>query len=485
LSANSLLRLLNDILDFSKIEAGKLELESIDFDLRDCVGKSAQTLASRAAEKGVELACRIDASLPERLVGDPVRLGQIIVNLVGNAVKFTDEGEVVVEVQPESRPTSDCLRLHFMVRDTGVGILPEKQQRIFDVFSQADASTTRRFGGTGLGLAISAQLVEMMNGRIWVESKIGKGSTFHFTAEFGHDTESKKVADSLDLSQLADLHVLVVDDNPTNRRIFEEILKGWHMNPSVVSDSFSALDELKQAAEAGQPYQLVLMDCMMPEMDGFDLAERICADRNLDDCVMVMASSAACPDHAERCRKHRIARYLLKPVVQSELLQTILDVQGSTKSVEASPEPESQAESLPESQPDLQAKLEILLVEDGLVNQKVALGMLKGHNVELAENGQEAIERLEQRDFDMVLMDVQMPVMDGLEATLRIREKERETEQHIPIIAMTASAMKGDRERCLQAGMDGYIAKPINREDLSELVDRYVSARTGGAGDRA
>jgi CheY-like chemotaxis protein len=322
----------------------------------------------------------------------------------------------------------------------------------------------------------------MMNGRIWVESKIGKGSTFHFTAEFDLDTESKKISDSRDLSQLADLPVLVVDDNPTNRRIFEEILKGWHVNLSVVSDSCSALDELKQAAEAGQPYRIVLMDCMMPEMDGFDLAECICADRSLDDCVMIMASSGACPDHAELCRKYRISRYLLKPVVQSELLQTILDVLGATESADASTDSESQAESLSESPPDQQPKLDILLVEDGLVNQKVALGMLEAHNVEIAQNGQEAIERLEMRDFDLVLMDVQMPVLDGLEATVRIREKERGTDKRIPIIAMTASAMKGDRERCLEAGMNGYIAKPITREDLSELVDRYASARTSNMG---
>ncbi|MEM8665883.1 MAG: response regulator [Planctomycetota bacterium] len=465
MSASSLLRLLNDILDFSKIEAGKLELELIEFDVRDCVAKSAQTLASRAADKGIELACRIDAEVPEQLVGDPGRLGQIIVNLVGNAVKFTDQGEVVVEVEP-GPPTEDGrLFLHFVVRDTGVGIPLEKQQKIFDVFSQADASTTRRFGGTGLGLAISSQIVELMKGEVWVQSTVGEGSKFHFTAEFHLAGDEQPRVSAMDLSPLEDMPVLVVDDNPTNRRIFEEILRQWKMKPALVSNAFTALDELKRAAEIGAPYQLALLDCMMPDMDGFGLAERIRADHALDSCQLIMASSAATPDHAELCEKYGIARYMLKPVVQSELLQTILEVLEPEASQDPSGTSHADATDM--------RPLNILLVEDGLVNQKVALGMLRSHSVVLAENGKEAIDRLGERDFDLVLMDVQMPVMDGLEATKEIRLKEVVSEKHVPIIAMTASAMKGDRERCLEAGMDGYISKPITKQDLSELIGRY------------
>jgi signal transduction histidine kinase/CheY-like chemotaxis protein len=461
LSANSLLRLLNDILDFSKIEAGKLELETVDFNLRDCVEKSAQTLASRAAEKGLELACRIDPNLPDRLVGDPGRLGQIIVNLVGNAVKFTDQGEIVIEVGRD--PQGNDRSFHFAIRDTGVGIPPEKKRKIFDVFSQADASTTRRFGGTGLGLAISSQLVKMMQGRIWVQSNVGSGSTFHFTACF--DAPSEQAAETpLNLSQLAQIPVLVVDDNETNRRIFEEILKNWRMVPAVASDGFSALSQLKRAAEFGEPFRLVLLDCMMPEMDGFQLAEHVRADHQLDDCALVMVSSGATPEDAEKCRQLGIVRYMLKPVVQSELLETVTSVLGRPTARDVEHKPADDQQPAP-------AALDILLVEDGLVNQKVAVGLLKGHNVVIAEDGIEALDAMDEKRFDVVLMDVQMPRMDGLEATIAIRKQEQGTGRHTPIIAMTAAAMKGDRERCLDAGMDSYIAKPIDAGELYEALE--------------
>jgi PAS domain S-box-containing protein len=462
LSANSLLRLLNDILDFSKIEAGKLELETVDFNLRDCVTKSAQTLASRAAEKRLEVACRIDPDLPDRLIGDPGRLGQIVVNLVGNAVKFTDQGEVVVDVRGESIQEGEA-SLHFSVRDTGVGIPPEKQESIFELFSQADASTTRRFGGTGLGLAISSQLVEMMGGRIRVKSEADSGSTFYFTATFGVPTEAAQKRPA-SVSQLAEMPILVVDDNETNRRIFEEILKSWNMTPAVASEGFAALAELKRAAEIGQPFRLVLLDCMMPKMDGFQLAKHVRADPQLADCALVMVSSGANPEHAEMCRQYGIIRYMLKPVVQSELLDTILSIAGQPTAEDIL------SESMADDTEQEFAALDILLVEDGFINQKVASGLLEGHNVVIASDGKEAIESMEKERFDIVLMDVQMPEMDGFEATAAIRRREEEIGRRTPIIAMTASAMKGDRERCLEAGMDSYIAKPLTAEELHRTI---------------
>jgi CheY-like chemotaxis protein/nitrogen-specific signal transduction histidine kinase len=473
LSAKSLLRLLNDILDFSKIEAGKLELEFVDFQLRDCVAKAAQTLASRAAEKQLELACRIDPDVPDQLVGDPGRLAQIIVNLVGNAVKFTDEGEIVVDVRAESSPLG-AARLHFSVRDSGVGIPVDKQQKIFEVFSQADASTTRRFGGTGLGLAITAQLVEMMGGRIWVESKPGEGSTFHFTADFEIQSHQAHTAPP-SLDGLVDLPVLVVDDNETNRRIFEEILVHWQMRPVIASDGFTALAELKHAAEFGQPIKLALLDCMMPEMDGFQLAKRIRADHSLADCKLVMVSSGANPDHAKMCRQYGIVRYMFKPVIQSELLATIAGVlnETATDDVDSSIADDGDGDGF--------TPLKVLLVEDGLVNQKVATGFLEGHHIKIAVDGKIAVDAMGKDHFDIVFMDVQMPVMDGFEATAAIRQQEQKRGAHTPIIAMTASAMKGDRERCLAAGMDSYIAKPVTRQALQDAIAQYVRAKKATA----
>ena len=474
LSANSLLRLLNDILDFSKIEAGKLELEFVDFQLRDCVAKAAQTLASRAAEKQLELACRIEPDLPDRLIGDPGRLTQIIVNLVGNAVKFTDEGEIVIEVRDEASQ-EDAVRLHFSVRDTGIGIPAEKQKKIFEAFSQADASTTRRFGGTGLGLAISAQLVEMMGGKIWVESKPGEGSTFHFTANF--EIQSRKaVAAPVSFAGLADVPVLVVDDNETNRRIFEEILLSWKMMPVIASDGFTALAELKHAAEFGQPIKLALLDCMMPEMDGFQLAKRIRADHSLADCKLVMVSSGASPEHAQMCQQYDIVRYMFKPVIQSELLATITGVLHQSADTD-----QATGQIGSDGDGDAFTPLKILLVEDGLVNQKVASGFLEGHNIQIAVDGKVAVDAMEKERFDIVFMDVQMPVMDGLAATAAIREQERLLGRHTPIVAMTASAMKGDRERCLDAGMDSYISKPVTRQALQDAIDQYVRAENATA----
>ncbi len=464
-SADALLRLLNDILDFSKIEAGKLELESIRFSLRDCVGMTAKTLSLRAAEKGLELACRVAPELPDTLVGDPGRLRQIIVNLAGNAVKFTNEGEVVIDVVESSRDDKKIC-LQFSVRDTGIGIPADKLDKLFEPFTQVDASTTRKFGGTGLGLAISMQLAEMMDGRIWLESELGRGTTFHFTAQFGIAKRQPRRPVGI-FQRLAGMPALVVDDNATNRRILEEALKSWQMKPAVVASGPEALVEMKRAAQDGAPYQLVLLDCMMPEMDGFMLAERIGQQTDFGDPAMIMVSSAVRPGDADKCRQLGIARYLTKPVMTSELLDAVAEAlafKSGRPEVAASEPPDTTAERGP--------RLKILLAEDGLINQRVAVGLLEqaGHEVVVANNGQEAVDQFARQTFDAVLMDVQMPVMDGFEATQVIREEEIQSGRHTPIIAMTAAAMKGDRENCLAAGMDNYLAKPIDPDELARAL---------------
>ncbi|WP_417737426.1 response regulator [Rosistilla oblonga] len=482
-SADSLLRIINDILDFSKIEAGKLELEETSFNLRDCVGRTVQTLAVKAAEKGLELACRIDPHLPNQVAGDPVRLRQIVVNLVGNAIKFTQQGEVVVEVTNADDPKviaitnplangqshlplealdAGAIRLQFAVRDTGIGIPSEKVQTVFEEFAQADVSTTRQFGGTGLGLAISARLVDLMHGNIWLDSQVGVGTTFYFTAEFL--LADAAVAPTENLDSLRGLPTIVVDDNNTNRQIFGEMLDAWQLNPTLVASAPAALAELQRAASTEAPYRLVLLDCMMPHMDGFALAECIRQSPLLKGLPIIMISSAARADDSQRCREMGIQRYLTKPVLQSDLFDSILDAMDIRS---------HHAASTPSLEPGgNQRPLNILLAEDGLVNQRVAIGFLsrEGHNVTLARNGIEAVMEVARQPFDLVLMDLQMPEMDGVEATLEIRVRDRHLGIHTPIIAMTAAAMDGDRERCLSAGMDDYISKPINPSQLQAVI---------------
>lgn len=462
-SADALLRLLNDILDFSKIEAGKLELSPVDFSLRDCLGDTLQTLTVRASEKGLELANHISPDVPDALIGDSGRLRQIVVNLVGNAIKFTDEGEVVVSVETVS-DTVNTVRLKFAVRDTGIGIPPDKQQHVFATFSQVDSSTSRRFGGTGLGLAISSQLVSLMGGQIGVESTMGKGSTFYFTTVFDLQAGTK-ASPGIEPEFLRDLPVLIVDDNETNRRILAEVLISWGMRPTAVDGAAAAVAEMKRAAETVDPYRVALLDVMMPVMNGFDLAERIKNEDDLSDTTVVMLSSVGQPDE-ERSRQLGIARSLTKPVKQSELLDaivTVLDASTMGKNAEIDVRGVRQS---PRS-------LHVLLAEDTPVNQRVAIRLLeqRGHAVVLANNGKEAVDALEREPFDLVLMDVQMPDMDGFEATAAIREKEKTSGDRIPIVAMTANAMKGDREQCLDAGMDGYIAKPIRAQQLYEVIE--------------
>ncbi len=467
-SAKALLHLLNDILDFSKIEASRLELDAIDFSLSESVGSAAKLLAIRAAGSGLELACRVAPEVPDRVIGDPARLRQVLVNLAGNAIKFTEEGEVLIDVTlaPE-QPAANSVRLQFAVSDTGIGISPEAQSGIFDAFNQADTSVTRRYGGTGLGLAISSQLVTMMGGRIWVRSREGEGSTFFFTGEFPISEEVPKVPAMAD--ELAGLGVLVVDDNATNRFIFEETLRGWQMSPVVADSAAAALTLLQEACRKEQPFRLALIDVMMPQEDGFTLIEKINADPELARLIVIVASSGVEPGERKRATDLGVAQFLIKPVIQSELLDAVLEALGRTTPGEI---------EAPGSDPASTAGLHILLVEDSMINQRVAVGLLSkwGHDVEVVSDGRHAVNALAERDYDLVLMDVHMPVMDGLEATAIVREKETETRRHIPIIAMTASAMKGDRERFLAAGMDEYVSKPFEPEALRVLIESFASS---------
>ena len=464
-SADALLVLLNDILDFSKIEAGRLELEPIPFNLSDTLGDTLQNLAVTASEKGLELASHIPQDIPDALIGDPGRLRQIVMNLVGNAIKFTEVGEVVMYVDVESR-TDEQVCLHFSVSDTGIGIPEDKQRLIFNLFSQADQSMSRRFGGTGLGLTISSQLTSMMGGRIWVESETDKGSTFHFTAVFKFQ-QGVVLQPVVSPQFLHDMTVLVVDDNHTNRLILEEMLTDWGMKSVGVDGGGIALQALERAAVSKQSFPLALIDVMMPGMDGFILAEEIRRRSDLADTILIMLSSAGRPEDIVRIQDLNIASLLTKPVKQSDLLNAIIQACQVTTADEITPDT---AEAEPAQ---VLCPRHILLVEDGAVNQKVALMMLeaRGHTVVVANNGKEAVETFERERFDLILMDVQLPEMDGHEATRVIRAKEQKTGGHIPILAMTAHAMKGDRERCIEAGMDEYLSKPIRTDALYEAIE--------------
>jgi PAS domain S-box-containing protein len=472
-SADALRLLIDDILDFSKIEAGKLDLAPADFCLRDGLGDTLRTLAVRAHEKGLELAYHVAPDVPDALVGDLPRLRQVLINLVGNAIKFTSQGEVVVAVQLQGRGSREqgtddpvpC-SLHFAVRDTGIGIPEDKQRLIFKPFEQADSSLARKYGGTGLGLAISSRLIEKMHGRIWVESVVGQGSTFHFAARFGVSSQpAASPSPPLDLRNLA---ALIVDDNATNRRILVEMLGCWGMRPTAVASAGDALAEMERTAAAGAPYPLVLLDGHMPEVDGFTLARQIAQRADLVGSTLLMLSSGNRPE-AEVCEELGLAGYLTKPVKQSDLLEAIV---ASLRREAAAPAPAEPAG------PDLnRRKLRILLAEDNNVNQRLACHLLgtQGHEIVVVSDGEQAVARSGQEAFDLVLMDVQMPVMDGLEATMRIRQREKDG-QRLPIVAMTAFAMKGDRERCLEAGMDAYIAKPIQSRELYQAIEALSKA---------
>jgi two-component system, sensor histidine kinase and response regulator len=467
-SADALLTLINDLLDFSKIEARKLQLDRIGFNLRDALEDTMRVLAPRAHQKELELACHIHPDVPDTLLGDPLRLRQIVLNLVGNAIKFTEHGEVVLHVQAERRG-SGGVQLRFAVSDTGIGIPQEKQALIFEAFSQADSSTTRRYGGTGLGLAISAQLVQLMGGTISVESQVAGGSTFHFTACFEVQQPGAKKP-QVRWRSLTDLPVLIVDDNTTNRRILEEVFTSWRMRPVAVEDGASALTTLENSLRANQPFAFVLLDGHMPNMDGFAVAERISQDRRYDGMKLVMLTSAGQPDDVARCRKLGISAYLNKPIKQSELFDVI--VSAITQPVTGKP----RAPKLRRRRRRALRALHVLVAEDNQVNQLVATRIFEklGHRVTVVNNGREALSAVQSSKFDLIAMDVQMPEMDGLNATMAIRAWESATGAHIPIIAMTAHAMRGDRERCLAAGMDGYTSKPIRVRELEQAIGLLI-----------
>jgi len=474
-SADSLLSVINEILDFSKIEVGRLALDPIEFNLRDHLGHAMKSLSEGAHQKDLELACFVPPELPDYVIGDPVRLRQVVLNLAGNAIKFTDQGEVVLRVEAdESGLNNDGLNLHFTVTDTGIGIPKEKQKLIFEPFTQADTSTTRRYGGTGLGLSISMRLIEMMGGRIWLESEVGAGSTFHFTAQFGAVTNAASHPRPADPAVLDNIRVLVVDDNATNRQILERTLGYWRMQPTAVSNATAAFNLLREAKAAGAPFSLMVADCHMPGVDGFMLMEQIQRSPDLSNLVTIMLTSGGQRGDGLRCKELGIAAYLIKPVLQADLLDALLQVLASSDGV-AKPAQVITRHTLREGR----HQLRILLAEDNLVNQKLASRLLEnqGHTVVVAADGAQALNNLETQSFDLVLMDAQMPVMDGFEATAAIRRLEENTRAHIPIIAMTAHAMVGDRQRCLQAGMDGYIAKPVHAHELFETIESVLAAQ--------
>jgi CheY-like chemotaxis protein/integral membrane sensor domain MASE1 len=470
-SGDSLLGVINDILDFSKIEAGKLELDLVEFNLHDSIAETVRTMALRAHQKELELACSIDPAVPTEVVGDPGRLRQTLINLIANAVKFTEHGEVLLHVRCLGR-SERGLELQFSVVDTGIGIAAEKHSLIFDAFSQADTSTTRSYGGSGLGLAISSRLVDLMGGRMWVDSALGQGSTFHFTARFGigAGTRASTVVPTRQ-AELLHVPVIVVDDNATNRTILTEMTSGWGMDVSAADGGRAALEAMQRAHEAGKQLRLAIIDGHMPGMDGFELVERIRQDPRLAGAVIMMLTSAGQRGDAARCRRLGISAYLLKPIRKSDLLTAILTTLG-----------EEVAGAPPASIPRDELRpvhhgLRVLLVEDNRVNQMVGLRTLEklGCSTVLANNGIEALALLSEQKFDLVLMDVQMPEMDGLTATRHIRAAEKNTGGHIPIIAMTARAMRGDREMCLASGMDGYIAKPVDRRELEAAIKQSAA----------
>ena len=467
-SAESLMGLINDLLDFSKIESGKIELEAEPFELREWLGDAMKALGIRAYGKGIELAYHVDPRVPQFIVGDGLRLRQVIVNLVGNAIKFTGQGEVVLEVAVTG-DTNGELDLRFSVRDTGIGVAPEHREKIFRAFEQADMSTTRRYGGTGLGLAISSRLVGLMGGEIGVDSALNQGSTFYFTARFGKPTGEAARVPPPDITGLIGLRVLIVDDNATNRKIVEEMCRNWQMQPTSVADAPTAFRALKDAYTANTPFELVLTDASMPDVDGFTLCEQISQDPSLGSTLVMMLTSLDRNTDAARCEELGVSAYLLKPIKQSELFDAMALALGAHPTERAA----AAGEAIPQLPP-----LSLLLAEDSLANQKLAVGLLGrwGQQVTVVNNGREALEAVKSQKFDAVLMDVQMPEMDGLQATHAIREWERGSGRHVPIVAMTAHAMKGDRERCLEAGMDAYVAKPIRPHELAAALAGFFSA---------
>ena len=477
-SGESLLAIVNDLLDFSKIEARRLDLEHTELDLRETVGDAAKLLALRASEKGLELACHIAPTAPEVVLGDAGRLRQVLLNVLGNAVKFTSAGEVVLRVEVESvSPTRATLR--FAVSDTGIGIPPDKQRQIFLAFTQADSSTTRRFGGTGLGLAIALRLVELMGGRLWVESEVGRGSTFYFTATFDLPQTVGPRADLQRPAALDGLRVLVVDDNATNRKILEEMLASWRMTPTVVADAERAGEALRRTDKAGGRFDVIILDGQMPDVDGYMLARRIRTDRRFARVPIVMLTSIGHGDKSDRRRRVDVDAYLTKPVKHSDLLDALATIVGvSTRHA-----PVAKEAAAPGAKP--QRALRVLVAEDNPINRKLVTTLLqkRGHDVKAVANGRLARDHAVSasgKTYDVLLMDLQMPEMSGLEATQAIRANESGSGRHLPIVALTAHAMQGDREQCLAAGMDGYLSKPIDVNELISTIERFAGGQAPG-----
>ncbi len=471
-SADSLLDIINEILDFSKIEAGKLDLDFVDFNLRDILETTAKGLSLAAHTKNIEITCEVQPEVPELILADPTRLRQIVVNLMGNAIKFTERGEVAVVVALDSA-AGESLMLHFAVRDTGLGVPLEKQKLIFEAFSQVDSSTTRKFGGTGLGLTISSRLVGLMGGKIWVESQPGRGSTFHFTAQARVSNSLPADSRRVQPEQLGEVRVLVVDDNSTNRRILGDTLKRWGMKHQLEISAEAGLRALQEAHNQGVPFQLVLSDMQMPEMDGFSFVAKIRENPQLVGVTVLMLTSGRRQGDVARGKALGVASHLCKPVARAELLVAIQQALGKVEVKERS------TLTTPSSLRPPGQGVRILLAEDNKVNQRVAVRMLEkdGHQVIVVGDGHQALAALEREDFDLVLMDVQMPEMGGLEATAAIREKEKSTGRHLPIVAMTAGAMQGDQEKCLAAGMDGYLSKPVRSQELREIVETHTAVK--------
>jgi signal transduction histidine kinase/DNA-binding response OmpR family regulator len=472
-SAEGLLCIINDILDFSKIEAGKLSLDPRVFSLQNSIAETMKAVALRAHQKGLELAFEIDPALPDNVVGDDGRLRQVLFNLLGNAIKFTKTGEVVLTVRPHAQE-KDGVVLQFSVRDTGIGIAPEKTARIFAAFEQEDNSTTRQYGGTGLGLTISSRLVEMMHGRIWVASTPGKGSIFNFTARFAISDAPMEETVDLRLDELRGMRALVVDDNHTNRRILQEMLLRWKMFPDIADCGPLGISMLHRAVAEGRPYPLVIVDRHMPGMDGFMFLEKVHADPSLGAIAIMMLTSGDQPEDPRRCLELGVTEYAIKPVSQNELLGLVLKALGKMASTEKTAGPKGPRVEQP---PVTCAPLRILLAEDNAFNQKVALGLLRkmGHTITVANNGLEAVELHAKGSFDLILMDIQMPEMDGFAATSAIRLQQQQSGLRVPIVAMTAHAMQGDREKCLAGGMDDYIAKPISYKELLAVIQRQFA----------
>jgi len=483
-SAEDLMQLLNQLLDVSRLAASKVTLEASTFDLRTTVEQTLRALATQASGKGLELVCDLQEDLPHWLVGDPLRLRQVLTNLIGNAIKFTEQGEIVVRVTREPPAPADAGRaagletiLHFTVSDTGIGVAPHDQERIFASFIQADASTTRQFGGSGLGLAIASSLVQLMGGRTWVESQVGCGSTFHFTARFPLASARADLSvQAEELSHLRGARVLVVDDHATNRSLLARLLRGWSLEPEVADSARAALAKIREARAAGREFSLLIVDALMPQIDGLMLIQQVQTELRQTGAAVLMLSNADRQALAERLRPLAIAAYLEKPVSQDELYQTIRRALGDGQAGRLS----ATAEPPRDITVAATRSLQVLLAEDTQANQKMVKVILeeRGHRVRIAPNGRAAIEMLQRQDFDLVLMDIQMPVMDGLQATTAIRALGEPSKSRVPIVALTAYAMAQDRERCLTAGMDAYVTKPIASEELVAVVERLAQPST-------